>query len=71
MKNDILKLGEKFNFNETFDNKLLLQYIKNFETFIKKHKNKADIPKIRSSFLNTIKNSYNRELANNSYENKK
>ena len=31
---DTLKLGEKFNFNDTFDKFLTLQYLKNFETFV-------------------------------------
>ena len=33
---DVLKLGEKFNFNSRFNNSLTLHYLKNFEMFVNK-----------------------------------
>ena len=53
---DILKLGEKFNFNSSFDDRLAINYVKNFETFVKNYPEKAKIQKIRGTFLNVIKN---------------
>ena len=52
---DTLKLGEKFNFNDTFDKNLTLQYLKNFETFANNYIDDNKISKVRGTFLNKIK----------------
>ena len=66
---DILKLGENSNFNNRFDNKLALDYVKNFETFLKNDIDKENILKL--TFLNTIKKFYNKNLATNLHVDKK
>ena len=68
---DILKLGEKFNFNSGFDDRLALNCVKNFETFVKNYPNKVKISKIRGTFLNVIKKFYNKDLSNYSHFEKK
>ena len=60
---DTLKLGEKFNFNNTFDKHLTLQYLKNFETYVNNYIDDEIALKVRESFLDTIKKSHNKELS--------
>ena len=60
---DTLKLGEKFNFNDTFDKNLTLQYLKNFEMFANNYIHDQKISKVRGTFLNTIKKYHNKELS--------
>ena len=68
---DTLKLGEKFNFNNTFDKHLTLQHLKNFETYVNNYIDDEIAPKVRGSFLDTIKKYHNKELSTRSYNDKK
>ena len=68
---DVLKLGEKFNFNNRFDNLLTLQYLKNFEMFLNKNIDDDSSKKLRGTFLTHIKRFYNKELSQDSYFDKK
>ena len=68
---DTLKLGEKFNFNNTFDKHLTLQHLKNFETYVNNYIDDEIFPKVRGSFLDTIKKYHNKKLSTRSYHNKK
>ena len=68
---DTLKLGEKFNFNDTFDKNLTLQYLKNFETFANNYIDDKKISKVRGTFLKTIKKYHNKELSTITHNDKK
>ena len=65
-----LKLGEKFNFNNTFDIHLTLQHQKNFETYVNNYIDDEIAPKVRGSFLDTIKKYHHEELSTRSYSDK-
>ena len=68
---DILKLAEKFNFNDTFDKNLTLHYLKNFETFTNNYIDDKKISKVRGTFLNKIKKYHNKELSTTTHNDKK
>ena len=62
----VLKLGEKFNFNDKVDNKIILEMVKNLELYLNKHTDFKQSNKIRSHFLSIISKFQNRVLSNNS-----
>ena len=68
---DTLKLGKKFNFNDTFNKQLTLQYLKNFEMFLNNHIDDNKISKIRGTFLNTLQKIHNKKIAVTSHIDKK
>ena len=68
---DVLKLGEKFNFNSRFNNSLTLHYLKNFEMFVNNNIKEEQIPKLRGTFLIFINKFYNKELSHNTHFDKK
>ena len=68
---DTLKLGEKFNFNDTFNKQLILHYLKNFETFINNHIDDNKMSKIRGTFLNKIQKIHNTKISVTSHIDKK
>ena len=68
---DVLKLGEKFNFNSRFNNSLTLHYLKNFEIFVNNNIDVEQIPKLRGTYLNFINKFYNRELSHITHFDKK
>ena len=68
---DTLKLGSKFNFNNTFDKHLTLQNLKNFETYVNNYIDDKIAPQVRGSFLDRIKKYHNKELSTRSYNDKK
>ena len=57
---------EKFNFNNTFDKHITLQHLKNFETYVNNYIDDEIAPKVRGSFLDTIKKYHNKELSTRS-----
>ena len=68
---DTLKLEEKFNFNNTVDKHLTLQYLKNFETYVNNYIDDEIAPKVRGSFLDTIKKYHNKQLSTRLHNDKK
>ena len=63
---NVLKLREKFNFNDKVDNKIILEMVKNLELYLNKHTDFKQSNKIRSHFLSIISKFHNRVLSNNS-----
>ena len=63
---NVLKLGEKFNFNDKIDNKIILEMVKNLELYLNKHTDLKQCNKIRCDFLSIISKFQNRVLSNNS-----
>ena len=68
---DVLKLGEKFNFNNPFNNSLTLHYLKDFEIFFNNNIDEEQIPKLKGTYLNFINKFYNRELSHITHFDKK